>query len=92
MTPLLSNVLSLQNILWLPLVLAAVYYILRIGARSSGLPPGPPTVPILGNLTVFPRKALHIKFTEWGEFSLPVLKQAAKRSILKRGHMEMRSR
>lgn len=32
-----------------------VYRILRIGSREKYLPPGPPTVPLLGNLNIFPR-------------------------------------
>ncbi|KAJ7621360.1 cytochrome P450 [Roridomyces roridus] len=39
--------------------------ILRIGSRERGLPPGPPTVPILGNMHIFPTEYAHYKFTEW---------------------------
>ncbi|KAF5379562.1 hypothetical protein D9757_009257 [Collybiopsis confluens] len=31
------------------------------------LPPGPSTLPLIGNLLVFPRKHLHLKFSEWGK-------------------------
>ncbi|KAJ7834049.1 cytochrome P450 [Mycena olivaceomarginata] len=34
-----------------------IYSILRIGSREKSLPPGPPTVPLLGNLNIFPRFA-----------------------------------
>ncbi|KAG7451082.1 cytochrome P450 [Guyanagaster necrorhizus] len=33
----------------------------RIGSREPGLPPGPPTVPLLGNLNVFPTEYAHYK-------------------------------
>jgi hypothetical protein len=33
--------------------------LLRIGRREKGLPPGPPTVPILGNLHLFPKEHGH---------------------------------
>ncbi|TFY59191.1 hypothetical protein EVG20_g7883 [Dentipellis fragilis] len=50
------------------------------GSRRALYPPGPPTVPILGNLLVFPRKLIHIKFSEWARrygdvFSLKVMDQ-----------------
>lgn len=35
---------------------------------EKGLPPGPPGVPILGNLLDFPKKWPHYQFTEWGEY------------------------
>jgi hypothetical protein len=34
--------------------------------RDKNLPPGPSRLPILGNLTVFPREWPHYRFTEWG--------------------------
>ncbi|KAJ7586976.1 cytochrome P450 [Mycena floridula] len=39
--------------------------VLNIGKREKGLPPGPPTVPVLGNLHIFPTKFAHYKLTEW---------------------------
>ncbi|KAJ8072218.1 hypothetical protein PM082_015776 [Marasmius tenuissimus] len=39
--------------------------ILKIGQRQLHLPPGPPTVPILGNLHIFPTENTHYKLTEW---------------------------
>ncbi|KAF8160325.1 cytochrome P450 [Mycena galopus ATCC 62051] len=40
-------------------------YLVKIGSREAGLPPGPPTLPLLGNLHIFPNKFPHHKFTEW---------------------------
>lgn len=37
------------------------YLATTIASRERGLPPGPPTVPILGNLHVFPRTELHMQ-------------------------------
>ncbi|CAE6457751.1 unnamed protein product [Rhizoctonia solani] len=37
----------------------------RIGRRERFLPPGPPTVPLLGNLNIFPKVEAHYKLTEW---------------------------
>ncbi|KAF8520307.1 cytochrome P450 [Gautieria morchelliformis] len=82
----LSAPLEPPNGLWrvslLPLTtLAGLYglYILSTyGSRAKHLPPGPPTLPVIGNLAVFPRAFLHLKFTQWqkqyGEvFSLKVM-------------------
>lgn len=35
--------------------------LLRIGKREKGLPPGPPTAFLLGNLHVFPTQFAHYK-------------------------------
>ncbi|KAJ7586994.1 cytochrome P450 [Mycena floridula] len=37
----------------------------NIGKREKGLPPGPPTVPILGNVHLFPTEFAHYRLTEW---------------------------
>ncbi|KAF7366446.1 Cytochrome P450 [Mycena sanguinolenta] len=39
--------------------------LLNVGRRERGLPPGPPTVPLLGNLHLIPAKQRHLKFAEW---------------------------
>lgn len=33
----------------------------KIGSREPGLPPGPPTLPLIGNLNVFPTSRAHLK-------------------------------
>ncbi|CAL1707421.1 unnamed protein product [Somion occarium] len=37
----------------------------RIGSREQALPPGPPTLPLIGNLHVFPQTRAHLRLTEW---------------------------
>ncbi|KAF7328682.1 putative cytochrome P450 [Mycena sanguinolenta] len=46
-------------------LLCIFVYLRKVGSREAGLPPGPPTIPLLGNLHVFPTEFTHYKFTEW---------------------------
>ena len=43
--------------------------LVRIGKRESYLPNGPPTVPLLGNLGIFPKVEAHLKYV--AHISLP---------------------
>ncbi|OIW27060.1 putative cytochrome P450 [Coniochaeta ligniaria NRRL 30616] len=57
--------------------LTVIYLFWFVGRRDSKLPPGPPTLPIIGNLHQIPTKRTHLKFTEWAKqygeiFSLKV--------------------
>ncbi|KAJ6487800.1 cytochrome P450 [Mycena sanguinolenta] len=40
-------------------------HLLNVGRRDPGLPPGPPTAPLLGNLHLIPGKQMYLKFMEW---------------------------
>ncbi|QRW09774.1 cytochrome P450 family protein [Ceratobasidium sp. AG-Ba] len=64
------------------LVVFSIYKLARIGRRERTLPNGPPTVPLLGNLNIFPNSRLYVKFTEWariygGIYSLKIGHQTA---------------
>lgn len=39
-----------------------VIKLMRVGKRESFLPKGPPTVPLLGNLNIFPKFEAHLKY------------------------------
>ncbi|KAJ7489151.1 cytochrome P450 [Mycena latifolia] len=58
-------------------LLGVFFWLRKVGTREAGLPPGPPTIPLLGNLHIFPTEFAHYKFTEWareygGFYSLKV--------------------
>lgn len=44
------------------LIGAALYRLLQVGKREKGLPPGPPTTPVLGNLATIPPRYAHLYF------------------------------
>ncbi|KAJ7170769.1 cytochrome P450 [Mycena crocata] len=56
-TPTLTAALCVAGLL--------VYRVLKIGSRDKSLPPGPPTVPILGNINIFPRFLAYRQFAKW---------------------------
>ncbi|KAI0082000.1 cytochrome P450 [Panus rudis PR-1116 ss-1] len=73
---------STMSQLWFLLIIVSTVLLLigwlcGKGRRERGLPPGPPTLPLLGNALDFPKSQPHLRFTEWartyGEiFSLKV--------------------
>ncbi|KAJ3504930.1 hypothetical protein NLJ89_g7683 [Agrocybe chaxingu] len=40
-------------------------YVFNVGRRKRFYPPGPPTVPLLGNAHLVPNEYVHLRFTEW---------------------------
>ncbi|TFK49876.1 cytochrome P450 [Heliocybe sulcata] len=57
--------LSIQVIGAVAVAAFLLYRILRIGSREKFLPPGPPTIPLLGNLHIFPTHLAYLKMSEW---------------------------
>ncbi|GME35082.1 cytochrome p450 [Neofusicoccum parvum] len=49
-----------------------VYKLSQVGRREPGLPPGPPTIPILGNIHQIPMTGFHNKALEWAEKYGPI--------------------
>ena len=54
------------------LALAFLYSIRNIGRRPKDLPPGPPTLPIIGNLHLLPKTQPHHQFKKWADEYGPV--------------------
>lgn len=48
------------------IVVWVVNYVRKIGSREQGLPPGPPTLPFIGNLHIYPTTHAHIKYVRIG--------------------------
>ncbi|KAL1885084.1 hypothetical protein Plec18167_001741 [Paecilomyces lecythidis] len=48
-------------------LLFCLYKLLQIGRRPKGMPPGPPTAPILGNLHQLPENDVHLQFKKWAD-------------------------
>ncbi|OIW32570.1 putative cytochrome P450 oxidoreductase [Coniochaeta ligniaria NRRL 30616] len=54
------------------LLLIPVYKLSQVGKRRPRMPPGPPTIPILGNALQIPTTGLAKKFREWADKYGPI--------------------
>ncbi|KAK6222947.1 hypothetical protein LQW54_000759 [Pestalotiopsis sp. IQ-011] len=52
--------------------LVLLYRLSQVGRRPKGLPPGPPTIPILGNIHQIPKKYQHLQFEKWAREYGPI--------------------
>ncbi|KAI5922679.1 cytochrome P450 [Camillea tinctor] len=43
------------------------YKLSGVGRRPKGYPPGPPTLPLIGNLHLMPKKNTHLQLQKWAE-------------------------
>ncbi|TPX18509.1 uncharacterized protein E0L32_011622 [Thyridium curvatum] len=60
---LLASVIGLVTVL---------YGLCTIGRRPSSYPPGPPTLPLIGNLHQMPSKKAHLQLQKWAEEYGPI--------------------
>jgi hypothetical protein len=54
------------------LVSIALWRLSKIGQRPKNYPPGPPTLPLIGNLHQIPDKKRHLQFEKWAREYGPV--------------------
>ncbi|KAI2618169.1 cytochrome P450 [Hypoxylon sp. NC1633] len=54
------------------ILLLLIYRLSRIGQRPKGYPPGPPTLPLIGNLHQMPKEKGHLQYQKWAEEYGPV--------------------
>ncbi|RAH78914.1 cytochrome P450 [Aspergillus japonicus CBS 114.51] len=52
--------------------LSGVWKLRKVGRRPTDLPPGPPTLPILGNLHQIPSQKSHLQFEKWSRDYGPI--------------------
>jgi hypothetical protein len=49
-----------------------LYRLSKIGRRPKGYPPGPPTLPLIGNLHLMPKEKGHLQFQKWANEYGPI--------------------
>lgn len=49
-----------------------LYRLSKVGRRPADYPPGPPTLPLIGNLHLMPKEKGHLQFQKWAEEYGPV--------------------
>ncbi|KAH9861055.1 hypothetical protein IAQ61_010791 [Plenodomus lingam] len=48
------------------------YRLSKIGRRPANYPPGPPTLPLIGNLHLMPKEKAHVQFQKWAQEYGPI--------------------
>jgi hypothetical protein len=66
------NMSSSLYMLLLAVLAPGLYWLRKTGRRPPNYPPGPPTLPIIGNLHLMPTRNPHIQFQKWAEEYGPV--------------------
>ncbi|KAF2114283.1 cytochrome P450 [Lophiotrema nucula] len=64
--------MSTLLVIFIGFILAFLYSIRNVGRRPKDLPPGPPTLPIIGNLHLLPSTQPHHQFKKWADEYGPV--------------------
>lgn len=56
----------------LAIVFVVLWKLSKIGRRPKNYPPGPPTIPFLGNLHQIPSEKRHVQFEKWAREYGPI--------------------
>lgn len=69
-----SNTMAVSpiHLVAVAVLVLVVYKLGSIGHRPKGYPPGPPTLPIIGNIHLIPKTQPHIQFQKWAEEYGPI--------------------
>lgn len=64
-----------SSMIWTLLLVPLVFILQRlskIGQRPSGCPPGPPTLPLIGNLHLLHKEKVYLQFQQWAKEYGPI--------------------
>ena len=67
-----QNVSQALSALALAAFLLIVWRFSRISRRLKDYPPGPPTLPVIGNLSQIPKQKRHLQFGKWAQEYGPI--------------------
>ncbi|KAI1119041.1 cytochrome P450 [Nemania sp. NC0429] len=62
---MLSQYFKIPSALGLIFFSSLLWILSRIGRRPNSYPPGPPTLPLIGNLHLIPTRKRHLQFEKW---------------------------
>ncbi|KAG9496323.1 hypothetical protein J7337_012909 [Fusarium musae] len=68
--------------LLIPVLILGLWRLSTVGRRPAGYPPGPPTLPIIGNLHQIPNRKRHIQFQKWAEEYGPIYSLILGRKVM----------
>ncbi|KAI1660860.1 putative cytochrome P450 [Daldinia decipiens] len=58
--------------IWIAILLFIIWQLSKIGRRPKDYPPGPPTLPLIGNLHQIPTEKRHLQFEQWAREYGPI--------------------